>query len=150
MRISTRGEYGTRAMLELALYHNQGPVTLKSIAERQGLSESYLEQLATALRKAGLIASTRGAQGGYQLARDPERITIGDIIRVLEGPISPVECAGETETAGDCCGNSGHCATRLFWQKLRDGIVDVLDSTTLADLAAKERELNKDGGMYYI
>ena len=149
MRISTRGEYGIRAMLDLALNFQQGPISLHSIAQRQAISEPYLEQLFTGLRKAGLVTSLRGVHGGYQLAREPAAIKLGEIIRVLEGPIDLMDCAAET--AGETtCRNSARCATRLFWQKLRDSIVQVLDSNTLADLVISARELNKDSLTYYI
>lgn len=149
MRISTRGEYGTRAMLEIALHYKQGPITLKDIAAKQAISEPYLEQLAASLRKAGLISSTRGAQGGYELVRAPAEITISDIIKALEGPITPVGCVNEdiTETG---CQNPDKCATRLLWTKLRDCIVSFLETTTLADLVETTLELNKDSVMYYI
>ncbi len=149
MKISTRGEYGIRAMLDIALNSGEGPVTLKSISERQEISEPYLEQLVSCLRKAGLVVSTRGAQGGYELGREPDRITIGDLLRVLEGPIAPVECVNE---AGNdrACSNAHHCATRVLWQKLRDSMIEVLDSTTLADLVETSKNLDKEGIMYYI
>ena len=149
MKISTRGEYGIRAMLDLGLNDRSGPVALKSIAERQGISEPYLEQLIASLRKAGLVTSIRGAQGGYNLTRDPSEIKIGDIIRVLEGPIAPVECVSNESGETECC-NSNHCATRVLWRKLRDSMVEVLDSTSLADLIEESKKLNNCDTMYYI
>ena len=92
MKLSTRGRYGLRAMLDIAINQGDGPTTLPSISERQGISVGYLEQLMVPLKKEGLIRSVRGAQGGYLLAREPEKITVGDIIRALEGPIAPVAC----------------------------------------------------------
>ncbi|TCL69370.1 BadM/Rrf2 family transcriptional regulator [Hydrogenispora ethanolica] len=149
MKISTRGQYGIRAMLELALHNQDGPVTLKTIAEKQQISEPYLEQLIAALRKSGLVTSVRGALGGYNLTRDPAEIKIGDILRVLEGPIAPVECVAEDSEA-DVCRLSGHCATRILWQRLRDSMVEVLDSTTLADLINDYHSLHGSNPMYYI
>ncbi|MGE5582794.1 MAG: RrF2 family transcriptional regulator [Bacillota bacterium] len=153
MKISTRGEYGIRAMLDIALHDCEGPVALKSISERQEISEPYLEQLIGGLRKAGMVTATRGAQGGYELAKKPSEIRIGDLIRVLEGPIAPVECVREEDDKDDksgCCSNASRCATRVLWQKLRDSMVEVLDSTTLGDLVRIYQDLNKSETMYYI
>lgn len=132
MRISTRGKYGVRAMLELAMGYGQGPIPLKVIAERQQISEHYLEQLMGTLRRAGLVNSVRGAQGGYELAFPPGEIKIGQIIRVLEGPIAPVECV--EDGVDPACERFEACATRLLWERLRDSMTEVLDSTTLTDL----------------
>jgi Rrf2 family transcriptional regulator, cysteine metabolism repressor len=150
LKISTRGEYGIRAVLDIALHSKEGPVTLKSISGRQEISEPYLEQLVGGLRKAGLVTSTRGAQGGYVLAREPSQIKIGDLIRVLEGPIAPVDCVNEEVGQPGCCSNASRCATRVLWQKLRDSMTEVLDSTTLADLMDTSEKLNKEESMYYI
>lgn len=149
MKISTRGQYGLRAMLDLGLYGKDEPVALKSIAERQGISEAYLEQLIASLRKAGLVVSVRGASGGYYLSRAPAEISVGEILRVLEGPIAPVECVSEDINENECR-NSGHCATRVLWRRLRDSIIAVLDSTSLADLIEIANDLNCSQEMYYI
>jgi Rrf2 family cysteine metabolism transcriptional repressor len=148
VRISTRAEYGLRAMLDLADHYREDPVTLRSIAKRQGLSESYLEQLMAVLKKAGLVTSVRGAQGGYELADDPSRIKISTLFTVLEGPIEPVDCVRE-QSEGDCP-NSQKCAVQLLWLKLSQSITEVLDSTTLADLVTQTHELNKDNFTYQI
>ena len=132
MRISTKGGYGIRAMFELAMAHGQGPVPLKIVAARQAISENYLEQLMGMLRKAGLVNGIRGARGGYELAFAPEAIRVGDVIRALEGPISPVSCVDQDGTSE--CERLGNCPTRGLWKKLRDSMTEVLDSTTLADL----------------
>lgn len=134
MKISTRGRYGVRAMYDLATQYGEGPVPLKGIAERQGISEHYLEQLIAPLRKAGLVKSLRGVSGGYELARAPDRITVGDIIRVLEGPIAPVDCVNEDESQSATCEHPDGCITRRIWAKVRDSISEVLDSISLADL----------------
>ncbi|MCR4426791.1 MAG: Rrf2 family transcriptional regulator [Firmicutes bacterium] len=133
MRLSSRTEYGVRAMFELASVFGGGPVALREVAGRQGLPESYLEQLFGALRKAGLVSGQRGSQGGYCLAREPSAITVGDIVRALEGPIALCECAGE-DVAG--CERASSCAAHPVWVKLRDSISAILDSTTLADMLA--------------
>lgn len=139
MKLSTKGRYGVMAMVDLAMNSQGGPVSLKAVADRQGLSESYLEQLAGPLRKAGLITGVRGAQGGYTLAREAGQITVGDIIRVLEGPIAPVDCASESAGPYQHCANSQGCVARSVWVKLRDSITKALDSVTLADLATEAR-----------
>ncbi|NMB17183.1 MAG: Rrf2 family transcriptional regulator [Firmicutes bacterium] len=139
MRISTRGKYGVRAMFDLAMRYGQGPIPLKTIAERQEISEHYLEQLMGNLRRAGLVNSVRGAQGGYELAFTPGEIKIGQIIRVLEGPIAPVECV--EDGADPACERFDSCATRLLWERLRDSMTEVLDSTTLADLCEEAANL---------
>lgn len=133
MRISTRGEYGVRAMFHLTLHYGKGPIPVRTIAEEQGIPEYYLEQLIGALRRAGLVTSVRGAQGGYTLSRPPERITVGDVLRVLEGPLTPIECLERKQTEPDC-GVLGPCAMRRMWQRLKDSIEHVLDTTTLASL----------------
>lgn len=149
MKISTRGHYGVMAMLDLALHHGEGPIPLKSVAERQNLSEHYLEQLIAVLRKAGLVKSVRGAQGGYTLAREPHQIKIGEIIRVLEGPIAPVECVNEEDP--ECCLRADYCVTRNLWEKVKASIEEVLDNTTLEDLVREAEKARQAGGyMYYI
>lgn len=148
MKLSTKGRYGVRAMFDLALNNGKGPIPLNSIAERQNISEHYLEQLIALLRKAGLVKSVRGAQGGYVLARAAEEITIGDIIRVLEGPIAPVDCVNEEEESP--CKNAEFCVTRNVWAKVRDSVTDVLDSITLAQLVKDQETLNEKSYMFYI
>jgi Rrf2 family cysteine metabolism transcriptional repressor len=138
VRLSTRGRYGLRAMLDMAMDQSDGPITLNSISERQGVSIGYLEQLMVPLKKEGLIRSVRGAQGGYLLARDPKDITVGDIIRALEGPIAPVACVSEDYP--EECDRAEGCVTRLVWAKVRDSIVEVLDSLTLYALVEEARK----------
>ncbi|HEY3368068.1 MAG TPA: Rrf2 family transcriptional regulator [Symbiobacteriaceae bacterium] len=131
MKLSTKGKYGVKALFELAMHEGAGPVSLKSIADRQGLSEHYLEQLAAPLRKAGLIVSVRGAQGGYVLSRPSAKITVADIVRVLEGPIGFSDCTVEGETPPDC---ATECVVRGVWEKVTHQIVSVLEGITLQDL----------------
>lgn len=126
-------------MMDLACRYGQGPIPLKSVAERHDLSEHYLEQLIAPLRNAGLVRSVRGAYGGYKLAKPPEDITAGDIIRVLEGPISPVEFTEEEDPA-----------RRDLWKRIRDSIAEVLDSTSLASLINFEYDGNNENYMFYI
>jgi len=134
LKLSTKGRYGVMACYDLARHSPEAPVPLKAIAERQGLSEGYLEHLLGSLRRAGLVRSARGPQGGYALARKPENMTVGDIIRVLEGPIAPVDCVAEDGAEVEPCARTDECVTRVIWEKLRDSMTSVLDSITLADL----------------
>lgn len=137
MKLSTKGRYGVKAMLDLAIYYDEEPVSIKSIAERQKISEYYLEQLFSALRKANLIKSIRGAQGGYVLSRDPKDITIADIIEVLEGPIEISNCLEDKS-----CDNIDCCATRLLWAKIKNSIDSVTKSTTLQDMIDDYKSMN--------
>jgi Rrf2 family protein len=138
-------------MLELALNDNLGePTPLFQIAEKQGISEGYLEQMMTVLRKGGLVRSVRGAQGGYLLSRAPAKITAGEIIRCLEGPLGPTDCVSEEDS--EICGRSDLCVTRTLWEKVRDSIADVLDGTTLEDLCREMEKVrrSREANMYYI
>ncbi|MBM7108520.1 HTH-type transcriptional regulator CymR [Brevibacillus laterosporus] len=139
LKISTKGRYGLTIMMELATRHGDGPISLKSIAQRHELSEHYLEQLIAPLRNAGLVKSIRGAYGGYVLSKSPDDITSGDILRVLEGPISPVEFAEEEDPA-----------KRYLWLRIRDSITSVIDSTTLRDLINYQDDGRTDNYMFYI
>ncbi|HLU23574.1 cysteine metabolism transcriptional regulator CymR [Lederbergia graminis] len=139
MKISTKGRYGLTIMIELAKQHGEGPTSLKAIANAHNLSEHYLEQLAGPLRNAGLVKSIRGAYGGYILADEPSKITAGDIIRVLEGPISPVEGIEDEEPA-----------KRQLWIRIRDAVKDVLDNTTIEDLANHQDDGDSEPYMFYI
>jgi Rrf2 family transcriptional regulator, cysteine metabolism repressor len=139
VRISTKGRYGLTIMIELARKYGEGPTSLKSIAQSHDLSEHYLEQLIAPLRNAGLVKSIRGAYGGYILANDPSKITAGDVIRVLEGPITPVEGIEDEPPA-----------QRHLWLKIRDAVKDVLDNTTLDDLASHTGDNEQDAYMFYI
>ncbi|MDU4960631.1 MAG: Rrf2 family transcriptional regulator [Sporomusaceae bacterium] len=138
MKLSTKGRYGVAAMYDLALHYGQGPISLKSVALRQGISEHYLEQLMSTLRRAGFVKSVRGAQGGYTLTREPAVISVGDIIRIMEGPIAPVDCLLSDASDNDYCDRAGVCVTRNVWLKVRDSINQVLDSITLDDLCRGE------------
>ncbi|GAB6171465.1 Rrf2 family transcriptional regulator [Paradesulfitobacterium aromaticivorans] len=150
MKLSTKGRYGLKAMFDLAQHFGEGPISLKSIAERQEISEHYLEQLISGLRKAGLVKSVRGAQGGYVLGREAGKIRIGDVIRVLEGPIAPVDCVAEEDP--ECCSKADYCVTRSVWEKVRDSIAEVLDSITLEDMVkdSEQKEADRRLYMYYI
>lgn len=142
MKISTKGRYGLTIMMELAAKFGDGPISLKSIAEKNSLSEHYLEQLIAPLRNAGYVKSIRGAYGGYVLSKSPGDITTGDVIRILEGPISPVDFTEEDDPA-----------KRDLWLRIRDSIANVMDSTTLDDLINYKEDSNKsseESYMFYI
>ena len=132
MRLSTKGRYGLRAILDIAQRQDLGPVPIHTIAERETISARYIEQLLIPLKQSGLVRSVRGAQGGYILGRSADKITVGDVIRTLEGPIAPVDCVSEVNP--DDCDRTAYCATRQVWSRLRDSISEVLDSYTLEDL----------------
>ncbi len=149
MQVSTRGRYGLRAMVDMALHATQGPMALRVIAERQGISESYLEQVFTSLRKSGLVRASRGAQGGYELSRPPNEITVGQILRSLEGSIAPVYCVDE-QSSGTGCEREKSCITRSFWEELRDKINEFIDGVTLQDLTDRAIAIMPDEPMYFI
>ncbi|MEN6350576.1 MAG: Rrf2 family transcriptional regulator [Syntrophomonas sp.] len=142
MKLSTKGRYGVRAMLDIAQSQAEGPVAIHNIAKRQNLSNRYLEQLLIPLKQAGLVKSIRGSQGGYVLGRKPSEITVGDIIRVLEGPISPVDCVSERNP--DDCERADFCVTRKIWSRLRDSMVDVLDSYSLEGLLKEIKDTGSE------
>ena len=131
MKISTKGRYALRLMLDLAIYDTGDPVSLKDIAKRQEISEKYLEQIISVLNKAGFVRSIRGANGGYVLRRHPDEYTVGDILRLTEGSLSPVACVG---SESEECVRSNDCVTVLVWEKLDKAINDVVDNITLQDL----------------
>ena len=136
MKVSTRGEYGVRAMVALARHYGEGPQSIADIASETSIPAAYLEQLIAPLRRASLVTSKRGAHGGYTLASAPDTVRIGDIYRVMEGPVAPMDCVSENPNDQTCPLIDG-CETRPIWLKVRDSIVEALDSTTLADLANK-------------
>ena len=130
MRLSTKGRDGWKAMFELALNYGEEPISIKYISEKQNVSERYLEQIFSKLKKAGLVNSIRGSQGGYFLARKPDEISVGDILTVLEGPITISDCLKEEGVWS----NSDKCATRLVWKKMKNAIDDVVNTTFLQDM----------------
>jgi len=143
LRLSTKGHYGLKAMFDLAMHYGSEPIPLKIVAERQGISEHYLEQLIAVLRKIGLVKSVRGAQGGYILAKPPSEIKVGDVIRAMEGPIAPLDCVSEYEPAA--CEKVDYCISRDVWARVRDSIAEVLDSITLEDMCrdAQKGQMHK-------
>ena len=144
MRISTKGRYATRLMLDLALHYYCGFTPLKQISQRQNISDKYLEQIITQLSRAGYVTSARGAQGGYHLAKRPEEYTVGDILRTTEGSLAPVACL---DGNADCT-MAKACVTVEIWAKIEEAVNHVVDNITLADLVRKYNE--KSGGSYVI
>ena len=146
MRISTKGRYALRLMLDLGTNCSGDPIRLKDVARRQGISEKYLEQIISVLNKAGFVRSIRGPQGGYVLSKRPEEYTVGMILRLTEGSLAPVDCVGE-DPAGFCAGEcqmARACVTRRLWKQLNDAINGVVDRVTLADLLAWQAEAADD------
>ena len=135
LHFSTRGEYGVRLMVELARHHGDGPVSLSEMADHEDLPRPYLEQLVVSLREAGLVTSTRGARGGYQLARDPSSIRMSEVIEALEGPIAPMVCASDDPIHSGACGRSTFCNVNALWVRVRMAVVGALDSMPLEELA---------------
>lgn len=135
MKISTKGRYALRLMLDLAQQPPTEYVSIKSVATRQGISEKYLEQIIKMLSKGGLVESTRGKSGGYRLTRTPEKYTVGEILRVTEGSLAPVSCLEEEHR----CENCDDCVTYEIWQNVLDAINEVVDSITLSYLVEKQK-----------
>ena len=132
MKLSSKSQFALEALLDMALHGADGPEPIGGIARRRGVSGHYLEQIFAVLRKAGIVMSVRGAQGGYRLAKDPADITAGAVIRALEGPLSPVKCLSQPE--GESCPMLGRCPTRGLWARVAGEMDDVIDGVTLADL----------------
>ncbi|MDP9482623.1 MAG: Rrf2 family transcriptional regulator [Chloroflexota bacterium] len=131
---STKGEYGVRLMVQLGRHYGQGPASLAEIAAEEDLPRAYLEQLVMSLRDAGLVVSTRGAHGGYELARQPGEIRMSEVLRALEGPIAPMICATDDPEHAVLCDRSSRCTVNLLWVRVRDAIAGALEGMTVADL----------------
>ena len=137
MKISTKGRYALRLMLDLAINYGGELITVKKIAARQGISEKYLEQIITQLKRAGYVRSVRGSEGGYRLTRDPAVYTVGMILRQMEGSLAPVSCLDEEV---NLCARAADCITLNVWKKLKTAVEDVVDHITLADLVKDYQE----------
>jgi Rrf2 family protein len=144
LKVSTKGDYGIRALIELAHHYGEGTIQSAEIAARQRIPEPYLDQLLTTLRRAGFIRSVRGPQGGHELLREPSGVNLRDVVEALEGSLGPTDCLDETSA----CTRAGGCAQRGLWEEIREATVAILERTTIAELAAKERPVI--GGRYYI
>ncbi len=152
LRVSTRGEYGVRLMVDLARNYGGRARSLTEIGQAEGFDApkiQYLEQLVKCLRQSNFVESTRGAHGGYRLSRPPEEIRMGDIVRALEGPISPMICASESNEPIECSRLDG-CSTRFLWTRVRDAITAALDSMTLADLARENEGVHALTGQQFV
>ena len=147
MKLSTRGRYATRALLDLALHQGEEPVLLRDIAQREQISLRYLEHLITSLIAGGIVRSTRGARGGVSLAKPPEEIRLSEVIQLLEGSIAPVECVNNP----GICARSELCVTRDIWSELKKAMNGVLESTTLQNLVERQKRKERPREvMYYI
>ena len=137
MKISTKGRYALRLMLDLAIYNTGEPVSLKDVARRQQISEKYLEQIISVLNKAGFVRSVRGAQGGYMLTKEPAEYTVGSVLRLTEGDLAPVSCVGMDSV--DCDRRDG-CVTVRIWEQLNEAVNNVVDNITVAALVMWQKE----------
>ena len=137
MKISTKGRYALRLMLDLAYNHTGSFIPIKNISQRQDISDKYLEQIITQLSRAGLVKSARGAQGGYMLAKEPQEYTVGEILRLLEGNLAPVGCVDDTKEA---CTRAAECVPMELWREIKDAASKVVDNITLADLVEQQRQ----------
>lgn len=143
MKLSTKGRYGLRAMIDLARYSEKEPVSIGSIAGRQEISERYLEQLMARLKKAGLVMSVRGAAGGYVLAKRVDEVSVGDVLRALEGDLEPVKCEAFHSKNG--CEAAETCVTKYVWQKINESINETVDEIWLSELVGESRKKNPQG-----
>jgi Rrf2 family protein len=147
MKLSTKGRYGTRALLDIALHQDDSPVQLKVIAQRQQISLHYLEHIIAPLIAAGLLRSTRGAYGGVSLGKPPQEIVLSEVIQVLEGSITPVECVDDPNV----CSRANICVTRDVWTDVKKAMAGVLGSITLQDLVELQKDKHKlESSMYHI
>jgi Rrf2 family cysteine metabolism transcriptional repressor len=141
MRLSTRGEYASRAMLELALRFADGPQHIRDISAAQDIPERFLEQILLQLKRAGYLRSRKGPQGGYRLSRPPEAISVAEVIRAMDGPLAPIDCV--SVTAHEICPKEDGCVLQGLWKETRDAIASILERTTLADLVDRSRTAGK-------
>jgi Rrf2 family transcriptional regulator, cysteine metabolism repressor len=144
LKASTKGDYGIRALIELAHHFGEGTIQSAEIASRQRVPEPYLDQLLTTLRRSGFIRSVRGPQGGHALVRDPSTLNLREVVEALEGSVSPIDCLDDSSA----CSRAGGCAQRALWEEIHDATVAILERTTIAELAARERPIV--GGRYSI
>ena len=143
MKLSTKGRYGLRAAVDLALFAQDEPISINTIAAREGLSESYLEQLFAKLKKAGIVRSIRGTNGGYQLARTADTISVGEVLRALEGDMAVVDCP-DNESG---CAKFGSCVTKYVWKRINNSINDTMDAMTLQEIVVNSEGLTDDSGV---
>ncbi|HYB72461.1 MAG TPA: Rrf2 family transcriptional regulator [Candidatus Sulfotelmatobacter sp.] len=147
MLVSTKADYATRALQDLAMHYDQGPVQIEGIARRQGLPVRYLEQVLLMLKRAGFLRSRRGVNGGYYLAKPPHEITIGEVLRAVDGPVAPIFCV--TDGQRELCPKEGFCALQDLWAEVRDAVGKVVDTTTLEDISQRLRAKQGAGRVTY-
>lgn len=136
MKLSTKGRYGVRLMFDLAMHYGKGPIFLKDIAERQGISEKYLWQLIPPLKQAGLVTSTRGAHGGYELSKSPDQMTVREIVSAVEGPLSLVDCVGDPSI----CARKDACVVNGVWSEISAKLIQAMEVITLASMVEKQQK----------
>ena len=139
MKISTKGRYGARASLDLAIMYGSGPALVREIAENQDISEPYLEHIFNTLRSCGIVKSTRGANGGFELSRDPSAINLGEIVKTLEGPVEIVSCTNDSYY----CAKISHCVLNQVWVEVKKSIEDILERISLEDLVKRHHDMQK-------
>ena len=144
MKLSTKGRYGLRAFIDIAVHCEEEPVSLANVAVRQNISISYLEQLMTKLKKAGLIESVRGANGGYVLAKSAGNISVGEVLRALEGELMPVECAA-LESGSEHCAVESCCSTKIVWKKINDSLNETVNNIFIDELVKESKKGQKEG-----
>jgi Rrf2 family cysteine metabolism transcriptional repressor len=137
MRLSTKGEYASRAMLELSLHYEKKPLHIRDISKAQDIPQRFLEQILLQLKRAGLLRSRKGPEGGYYLAKPPGEINVAEVIRAMDGPLAPIDCV--SVTAYEVCPHERTCSLKGLWKEVRDVIAEILERTTFADLAEKAR-----------
>jgi Rrf2 family protein len=143
MRLSTKGEYASRAMLELSLRHETGPLHIREISEAQNIPLRFLEQILLLLKRAGYLKSRKGQRGGYVLSKPPSEITVAEVIRVMDGPLAPIDCV--SVMAHEACPMETACGLRWLWKDVRDAVAGILEQTTFADLVARSRLARQAG-----
>ncbi len=137
MRLSTKGEYASRAMLELSVRYAEGALHIRDISAAQGIPERFLEQILLQLKRAGYLRSRKGPKGGYFLAKPPSRISVAEVIRVMDGPLAPIDCV--SVTAHDPCPREPYCGLKGLWKEVRDAVAEILERTTFEDMAERSR-----------
>lgn len=137
MRLSTKGEYASRAMLELSIRYKEGPLHGREISQAQKIPQGFLEQILLQLKRAGYLKSRKGRSGGYQLAKPPSAITVAEVIRVMDGPLAPIDCV--SVMAHETCPMEATCGLRWLWKDVRDAVAEILERTTFADLVEKNK-----------
>ena len=142
MKLSTKGEYASRAMLELSLHYPGGPLHIRDISAAQDIPERFLEQILLSLKRAGYLRSRKGPHGGYYLARAPSDISVADVIRTMDGPLAPIDCV--SVTAHEYCPRENFCGLKWLWKEVRDCIAEILERTTFEELAERTKKAKKE------